>query len=246
MTDYDERSRELVDRKKDQVDLDVRAVALSEEEDGPVDHPYEHVDSESLASHNLKVIRMQLGVSQQQIADRLPTVHGGVVRLAQTQIAKIERGERPWRVNEMFAIAEALGVNWTELFRGGPRDPEANDDHLVMLGARNKYHQAQQRAAAAKENWVQAEREELRAGMEMARTAARLGIEDPTVLRFLEFQGEALVFMEGEDQRVRDHLATFDFDARTKEIEERGRAAWEKLLEEARAEASQAPAEGEA
>lgn len=238
MPDYDERARDAVERRADATALDVRATALTEEE-GPLEHPFEWVDSESLASHNLKIIRNQLGISQQQIAERLAQVQGGHVRLAQTQIAKIERGERPWRVNEMFAIAEALGVDWIELFRGGPKDPDVDDSHLLMLGARNKYTQAQKRASEAKDEWVEAETEELKVGMEMARTAARLGIEDPTVLRFLEFRGAALVFMEEEDEKNAGPWADFDLDARAEQIEAHGRAAWMKLLEEEQAKLSE-------
>jgi transcriptional regulator with XRE-family HTH domain len=235
MTDYDERAREAIDRNLKRAELDVRASAEEDEKDGPLDHPFQHVDSESLASHNLRIIRKQLDISQQQIADRLPHVYGGMVRLAQTQIAKIERGERPWRVNEMFAIAEALGVEWHEFFRGGPKFAEENDDHLLMLGARNKYKQAKDKADQAKEAWISAATEELKAGMEMARTAARLGIEDPTVLRFLEFRGATNLFMELEDQAIADRWAseTFDLDARIEEVQERGRNAWELLLKEA-------------
>lgn len=240
MPDYDERAREAVERRADETALDVRAVALTEEEEGPLEHPYEWIDAESLASHNLKIIRNQLGISQQQIAERLAHVQGGHVRLAQTQIAKIERGERPWRMNETFAIAEALGVDWMELFRGGPKDPDVDDSHLLMLGARNKYTQAQKRASDAKDEWVAAETEELKVGMEMARTAARLGIEDPTVLKFLEFRGAALVFMEEEEEKNDPgHWADFDLDARTEQIEAHGRAAWMKLLEEEQAKLSE-------
>ncbi|MET7321299.1 helix-turn-helix transcriptional regulator [Streptomyces sp. NPDC005549] len=245
MTDYDEEARKSVERKAEVTSLDVRVSAEDDKERGPLEHPYAYVDSESLASHNLKIIRKQLGISQQQIAERLPHVHGGVVRLAQTQIAKIERGERPWRVNEMFAIAEALGIEWHEFFRGGPKDPDENDDHLVMLGARNKYNEAQRKAEEAKEAWLAAETEALKAGIEMAETAARLGVEDPTVIRFLEFRAETFLYQDVEEERMENHWGEFDFDAREREIQERGRKAWERLLEEAEAQRGQVMEERE-
>ncbi|MYW50569.1 helix-turn-helix domain-containing protein [Streptomyces sp. SID8376] len=245
MTNYADEARKSVERSAEATSLDVRARAEDDEERGSLEHPYEYVDSESLASHNLKIIRKQLGVSQQQIAERLPHVYGGTVRLAQTQIAKIERGERPWRVNEMFAIAAALGVEWTELFRGGPKDPDENDDHLIMLGARNKYSEAARKAEEAKEAWVAAETEALKAGIEMAETAARLGIEDPTVMRFLEFRAGTFLFRETEEERMELHWETFDLEERSKEIQERGRRAWEHLLQEAELKRSEAAAEQE-
>ncbi|MCZ4605341.1 helix-turn-helix transcriptional regulator [Streptomyces sp. Lzd4kr] len=246
MTDYDDEARESVQRGVEQTGLDVRVTAEDDEERGTAEHHYAYVDSESLASHNLKIIRRELGVSQQQIAERLPHVYGGMVRLAQTQIAKIERGERPWRVNEMFAIAQALGVEWHEFFRGGPRDPEENDDHLIMLGARNKYTEAQRKAEEAKEAWIAAATEELKAGIEMSETAARLGIEDPTVIRFLEYRAGTFLFREHEEEKVRRHWADFDFDARGEEIRERGRRAWEHLLEDAQRKKGEAAAQAEA
>ncbi len=194
------------------------------------------MDSESVASHNLLRIRKRLGVSQQQIADRLPHVYGGMVRLAQTQIAKIERGERPWRVNEMFAIAEALGVEWQELFRLGPQEEDGESDHLVMLGARLKYQQAEERQREAKEAWIKAAREELEAGLEMARTAAELGIEDPTVMRFLELRSATHIWME-KGQAAFEARESFDLEEHEQEMRERGRQAWEKLLEEVKSSA---------
>ncbi|MFD9225235.1 helix-turn-helix domain-containing protein [Streptomyces sp. NPDC060064] len=242
MPDYDEEGRSELSRAVDETDLDIRASAELDEETGGHRHPLGYVDSESLASHNLKIIRRQLGVSQQQIADRLPDVFGGMVRLAQTQIAKIERGERPWRVNEMFAIAEALGVEWHEFFRGGPKGDDENDDHLVMLGARIKYKQAQRKVELAKEAWIEASREELKAGVEMARTAADLGIEDPVVLRFLEFRSATALWTDHEEERIQQHWSdeSFNLDARMEEIQENGRKAWERLLEEAKEKAEAA------
>ncbi|MFI0825690.1 helix-turn-helix transcriptional regulator [Streptomyces roseolus] len=231
MTDYDERSAELVAKGLEYTALDVRAEAEQDEADGPDEHPYDYVDSESLASYNLRIIRRELGLSQQQIADRLPVVSAGKVRLAQTQIAKIERGERPWRVNEMFAIAEALGVSWNEFFRVLPGDVH-DDSHLVMLGARNKYALAQAKADEAKRAWVEAASEELRAGMAMAHTAAELGIDDPTVRRFLEFRGATLVFMNEENSAAQEGWRDFNLEEREREIKERGQRAWERLLDE--------------
>ncbi|MEU6702568.1 helix-turn-helix transcriptional regulator [Streptomyces wuyuanensis] len=234
MTNYDGEDRRVLSH----TEMDARAGAeVDEEHKDQPESPRRYVDSESLASHNLKVIRKRLGVSQQQIAERLPHVFGGLVRLAQTQIAKIERGERPWRVNEMFAIAEALDISWHELFRGGPLEEGENDDHLLMLGARIKYQQAQRKTEEAKEAWEKAAREELEAGMEMARTAAELEIVDTEVMQFLQLRGATRIWMGEEEQDRLDRWQKgFDLDARAAELQARGLEAWNELLTQVREE----------
>lgn len=73
-------------------------------------------DTELRIGRNLRRIRESLDLSQQDIAQRLTDLG---FRFHQTQVAKIERGERAVRVNEWIAIAEALGVMPMALMAGG-------------------------------------------------------------------------------------------------------------------------------
>jgi transcriptional regulator with XRE-family HTH domain len=73
-------------------------------------------DSELRIGRNLRRIRESLDLSQQDVAERLTKLGH---RFHQTQVAKIERGERAVRVNEWIAIAEALGVMPMALMAGG-------------------------------------------------------------------------------------------------------------------------------
>lgn len=73
-------------------------------------------DTELRIGRNLRRIRESLELSQQDIAERLTKLGH---RFHQTQVAKIERGERAVRVNEWIAISEALGVMPLALMAGG-------------------------------------------------------------------------------------------------------------------------------
>ncbi|MGW0938841.1 helix-turn-helix domain-containing protein [Streptomyces sp. NPDC002666] len=149
------------------------------------DHPLDGLDSESLASFNLRRIRKAVGLSQQQIADRIADKYGlgeEVVKLSQTQIAKIERGERPWRLNELVAIAAAIGVGLDEFFAA---QDASNDGQTLVLTAKLKY----QRAQAMEEEAREILRDAIRATYEkenaLIRAAAEHGIKDPRVMQIL-------------------------------------------------------------
>ncbi|MEU7376578.1 helix-turn-helix transcriptional regulator [Streptomyces albidoflavus] len=142
------------------------------------------VDSETLASWNLRRIREVLGVSQQQLSARLADTPGGA-RLSQSQIAKIERGERPWRVNEMFDIARALGVDYLELFRSQMR---SDDAHLTLLAAKFAHQHALARAQEAYDAWVEAEEKAFAAGTKLLNTSLVTGIMDEQVVSLLEMR----------------------------------------------------------
>lgn len=87
------------------------------------DDPLEALsDTERRIGRNLRRIREGLKLTQGDIASRLKAQG---LRFHQSQVAKIERGERPLRVNEWIAIAEALGVSSEALMAGGP---ETDDD----------------------------------------------------------------------------------------------------------------------
>lgn len=151
--------------------------------------PLDGLDTERLASFNLKQIRTSLGISQQQIADKLAEDRAAGhhdVKLSQTQIAKIERGERPWRLNELVAIAAALGVEMYEFFNG---QPASNDSNMIVRTAKLKYQRAQANEEEARERLKSAVRATYEAENALLKAAARYQIHDPEVLKILTFRG---------------------------------------------------------
>ncbi|MFE5189219.1 helix-turn-helix domain-containing protein [Streptomyces sp. NPDC056628] len=73
-------------------------------------------DAELRIGRNMRRIRENLDLSQADLAERLTKLG---YRFHQTQVAKVERGERAVRVNEWIAIAEALGIQPMALMAGG-------------------------------------------------------------------------------------------------------------------------------
>lgn len=152
-------------------------------------HPLDGLDTERLASFNLKQIRSALGVSQQQIADTLAAHRAAGhhdVKLSQTQIAKIERGERPWRLNELVAIAGALGVELNEFFNA---QPASNDSHLLVRTAKLNYQRAQANEEEARESLKAAVRATYEAENALLRAAAKHQVRDDEVLKILSLRG---------------------------------------------------------
>ncbi|MFJ6645802.1 helix-turn-helix domain-containing protein [Streptomyces sp. NPDC091290] len=193
-------------------------------------HPLDGLDTERLASFNLKQIRTALGVSQQQIADKL-TEHRAAghhdVKLSQTQIAKIERAERPWRLNELVAIADALGVQIDEFFAG---QAASNDAHLLVRTAKLKYQRAQANEEDARDALKAAVRATYEAENALLRAAAKHQVRDDEVLKILSLRGSrswwAKVARESpmpdrtrDDERV-EHALTYaaeEWDRLTRE-----------------------------
>jgi transcriptional regulator with XRE-family HTH domain len=60
-------------------------------------------------AHNVRTIRQQAGLSQEELAHR--------AELHRTYISSIERGERNVSLENIFAIAEALGVSPGDLMK---------------------------------------------------------------------------------------------------------------------------------
>lgn len=180
MADYDEVS----DAEADQVAMELAGDAEEDVSDSLLeegDRIASALHGEALASWNLRKIRTVLGISQQQIADRLAE-GSGPVKLSQSQIAKIERGERPWRVNEMLAISDALGIDFPELLR---IDNVLNDPDMVLLGARLNYDRAWSAEQRVREAWREAAKATRRAGETFVRTAAELGVRDEDAMRVI-------------------------------------------------------------
>lgn len=242
MTNYDDRS-DGVDPTEAQVASELIAQSAALEADAelnrqygpPGEHPIESVDGESLASYNLKQIRKTLGMSQQQIADRIAQVSD--VKLSQTQIAKIERGERPWRVNEMFAIAEALGVDYHELFTG---QPASNDPQMLVLAARLKLQRAEALEDDARELWRDAAYRRFECEEELVRMAAAHGIEEPTVFKVLLFRWYRRRRAEEEQIVGFDPPSQAEIDHESAELF--AREEWNRYLREAAEKRSKRPA----
>ncbi|MFE2353089.1 helix-turn-helix domain-containing protein [Streptomyces parvulus] len=151
--------------------------------------PLAGLDTERLASFNLKQIRTVMGVSQQQIADKLTQDRAAGhhdVKLSQTQIAKIERGERPWRLNELVAISLALGVEMYEFFN---HEPASSDSKMLVRTAKLKYQRAQAHEESVRGELRAAVRAKYEAENELVRVAARHQIRDETILHILSLRG---------------------------------------------------------
>lgn len=65
-------------------------------------------DTNAAFTQWLRTVRAEAGLSQQKLADTLRA--GGLSNFHQTTVAKIERGERPLRLDEAVAIAELFGT----------------------------------------------------------------------------------------------------------------------------------------
>lgn len=69
-----------------------------------------------ILAQNLKAIRTSLGFSQEVLADR--------AELHRTYVSSVERGERNVSVENIFALAEALGVPASDLLANPPKESE--------------------------------------------------------------------------------------------------------------------------
>lgn len=200
-------------------------------------HPLDGLDTESLASFNLRRIRKAVGLSQQQIADRIASQHAlgrESVKLSQTQIAKIERGERPWRLNELVAVSAALGVELNEFFAAMDA---SNDGQMLVLTAKLKYQRAQAVEEEARELLRDGIRTTYKRENELLKVAAKYDIKDPEVMKILTFRAlrnESVVAAEKDLEAWPD----------PERVEARQEAAlmyvaeeWDRLVEEAKREA---------
>lgn len=234
MTNHDDVSAKVA-ADEALLEMTTRGDAELDHKHGTPTDPLEGLDSESLASFNLRRIRKELGFSQQQIADHLKTEMPNGVRLSQTQIAKIERGERPWRLNEMVAISDALGIRWDEFFRVVPG---ADYRLLEVEAARLRYERTKVVEEDARTLWRKAARDEYEAEEYFVRVAAKYEIEDPHVLFALEnryyHQEYVADALEGPE------LDFPSLEERRQKALEFGEKEWARLVKEA----SETPAAG--
>jgi transcriptional regulator with XRE-family HTH domain len=176
-------------------------------------------DMERLASFNLRRIRQALGLSQQQVADKLAE-KSGRVRLSQSQLAKMERGERPWRVNELWDIADALGIQYMEFFSGQLREDSAA---LHVLAARLKWQAAWEEAAQIEADYKKAVRKALEAGRKLVHTAAYYGVKDDHAMHVLAAQASRADEVEGTVEEINSDgpmISREELDDRHKQFEE--------------------------
>lgn len=66
-------------------------------------------DPKQIVGHNVRRIRHEVGLSQEELADR--------AKLHRTYISSIERGERNVSIENIFAIADALNVPPADLLK---------------------------------------------------------------------------------------------------------------------------------
>ncbi|MFD9515911.1 helix-turn-helix domain-containing protein [Streptomyces sp. NPDC059979] len=188
------------------------------------------LDAETRASWNLKRIRQALDLSQQQLADRLAKKKGAP-RLSQSQIAKMERGERPWRLNELFSLAQAMNVSWIEFFS----NRKLEDDPLLKIEA------ARLRLVRSLEHEIQVQQEVSKAKLEtydaedlVIFTCAELGIKHPAAMSILRdrYRRGRHACDPGYEPKAEDpEMAKQEIEERALQFADK---AWESYLKEAK------------
>ncbi|MGW0647855.1 helix-turn-helix domain-containing protein [Streptomyces umbrinus] len=206
-------------------------------------------DMEKLASFNLRRIRQALGLSQQQIADKLAEKPDRV-RLSQSQIAKMERGERPWRLNEMYDIADALGIETIE-FSSGQLSSDSAD--LQVLAARLNMQAAWEVARVVEEEYKAAVRKALEADLKLVHTCVHLGLKDEMAMSILAGQAERadeveLIVDELNDPRPRISIEESrrrgaEFEEQQKRHRVWAEKEWERLVKQHAEKARQSESE---
>lgn len=179
---------------------------------------------ELLASYNLRRIRLAMGLSQQQIADKLAQ-KSDRVRLSQSQLAKMERGERPWRLNELYEIADALGIDHMEFFSGGHRSSDTKD--LLVLAERLRYQAMWEAASTIEEDYKAAVRKALEAGQKLVDTAVYLGVKDPMAMHILEGRASRVEEVDVIVEELDTPPGQFPARVSREELEERMRKSEE-------------------
>jgi transcriptional regulator with XRE-family HTH domain len=118
-------------------------------------------EGEALVAHNLRILRKTRRLSQEDVAERMGKLG---FKLHQTQIAKIENGNRPIRFDEVLGLAKALGVPphhfMTEAV-AGPDDPnwELQEADFKVQDLEQEWRVAQAMADAARSRLEEAQRE---------------------------------------------------------------------------------------
>ncbi|MDX2948174.1 helix-turn-helix domain-containing protein [Streptomyces caniscabiei] len=137
-------------------------------------HQTPPTDAERIIGREMRRLRERLGITQQDIAARM--IKDGF-RFHQTQIAKMERGERPIRVNEWLSIAAALGTTPQEMLASAlaANAEDSHQDQLTLADLQEQKGEVEERMLRLREEVQQARNATLaaRMAMEMAQVEAR-------------------------------------------------------------------------
>ncbi|MDX3747489.1 helix-turn-helix transcriptional regulator [Streptomyces sp. AK08-02] len=119
------------------------------------DDPQPPHDPERVIGREMRRIRERMGLTQLEVAERM--LKNGF-RFHQTQIAKMERGERPIRVNEWIAIATALGTSVQDMLASeiGARIGESPEKPLNLAELERERDAVHQRLRAAEDQLARA------------------------------------------------------------------------------------------
>lgn len=107
------------------------------------------LDPEKQIGRQVRELRIQLGWSQQRLADQMKALGGRYANWRQGMIDKTERGTRPLRVNEVTDLAAVLGVP-PEILLGpllpgldaGALDAQIAETEARLRAAEKKYDMA--------------------------------------------------------------------------------------------------------
>lgn len=188
------------------------------------DDPQTPRDPERVIGREMRRIRERLGLTQQEVAERM--LKNGF-RFHQTQIAKMERGERPIRVNEWIAIATALGTTPQDMLSSAisASVSQSTEKRLSLLELAREMGAIEQRLQAAQRMLDKAEERATKA--RLARDVAEASWRDAEMgLTEARTQVHELA-------TARDHLEKRIWDARRQERRTREESALDSILDEA-------------
>ena len=127
----------------------------------PKAHRYAPLEGEALVAHNMKVLRKAARLSQEDLAERMTQLG---FKFHQTQVAKIESGNRLVRFDEVVGLAKALSVPAAQFMTEAVAGPDEPDYELQEAGYRVQKAEQEWRTAhdieqGAKTRLEEAERE---------------------------------------------------------------------------------------
>jgi transcriptional regulator with XRE-family HTH domain len=104
--------------------------ALQEMGDDLAQTPNVYLTQERVMAAAIRTQRMRSNLSQAQLAARMSQKGFGML---QTTVAKIEAGQRPIRMAEVFAFADSLNVPWLALMIGRDENEQTSMDHMGAI-----------------------------------------------------------------------------------------------------------------
>lgn len=114
---------------------------------------HERVSAEVRLGAHVRAARVARGWSQEELASRLAE-HAGV-KLGQSGIVRLEKGDRPTRLDEALAIARFLGLDLTTLLRPSepPTEIEVREAHAKRVAAQRALRDAEAGFSEADVAW---------------------------------------------------------------------------------------------